>query len=110
MDPIEEAMEQEAVAKTGLTVKPLSKRRVESYNESLKKRGVVYLSRVPPFMKPTKVKHLMEQHGVVTRVSVMGIFIVFGRHSFPSSFERRCKCLHIPVQFFPSGTGLQLLY
>lgn len=77
VDAVGEAMEQEAETKTGITVKPLSKRRVESYNESLKKRGVVYLSRVPPFMKPAKVKHLMEQHGVVTRVSIMGIFIYF---------------------------------
>lgn len=51
-------------------LKPLSKRKVENYNESLKRRGVVYMSRVPPFMKPSKVKQLMEQHGVVTRVSV----------------------------------------
>lgn len=50
-------------------LQPLSKRKVKDYNEGLAKRGVVYLSRVPPFMKPAKVKHLMEQHGVVTRVS-----------------------------------------
>eukprot|EP00903_Cladosiphon_okamuranus_P016561 g15278.t1 len=49
-------------------LKPLSKRKVKDYNEGLAKRGVVYLSRVPPYMKPAKVKHLMEQHGVVTRV------------------------------------------
>jgi len=49
-------------------LKPLSQRKVKDYNEGLAKRGVVYLSRVPPFMKPAKVKHLMEQHGVVTRV------------------------------------------
>ena len=63
---------QEAATKTAVKrplMKPLNKKRVESYNEGLKKRGVVYMSRVPPFMKPAKVKHLMEQHGVVTRVS-----------------------------------------
>lgn len=49
-------------------LKPLSQRKVKDYNDGLAKRGVVYLSRVPPFMKPAKVKHLMEQHGVVTRV------------------------------------------
>ncbi|CAB1117754.1 unnamed protein product [Ectocarpus sp. CCAP 1310/34] len=51
-----------------LNYKPLSHRKLKDYNEGLAKRGVVYLSRVPPFMKPAKVKHLMEQHGVVTRV------------------------------------------
>ncbi|KAJ1459977.1 hypothetical protein M885DRAFT_510478 [Pelagophyceae sp. CCMP2097] len=31
-------------------------------------KGVVYLSRVPPYMKPAKVKHLLEQFGTVTRL------------------------------------------
>lgn len=100
MDQIGEAMGQEAVAQTGITAKPLSKRRVESYNESLKKRGVVYLSRVPPFMKPAKVKHLMEQHGVVTRVSGMMIFICFRSTQFPSSSERHYNCLQCPCATF----------
>lgn len=51
-------------------LKPLNKKKVDRYNEGLKKRGVVYLSRVPPFMKPAKIKHLMEQHGAVSRVSL----------------------------------------
>ncbi|CAM9263502.1 unnamed protein product, partial [Ectocarpus sp. 8 AP-2014] len=55
-------------ARQPLNYKPLSDRKLKDYNEGLAKRGVVYLSRVPPFMKPAKVKHLMEQHGVVTRV------------------------------------------
>lgn len=58
-------------------LKPLSQRRVKDYNDGLAKRGVVYLSRVPPFMKPAKVKHLMEQHGVVTRVSEW-VVVVWG--------------------------------
>lgn len=76
---VDEALEipdelvQEDVGKLKRPLKPLSKRKVASYNEGLKKRGVVYISRVPPFMKPAKVKHLMEQHGVVTRVSLVVI-------------------------------------
>lgn len=57
-------------------LKVLSKKKVASYNKSLAKRGVVYLSRVPPFMKPAKVKHLMEQHGVVTRVSEVELRVI----------------------------------
>ena len=30
--------------------------------------GIVYLSRIPPFMKPLKVRHLLSQHGEVGRV------------------------------------------
>ncbi|CAM9817634.1 unnamed protein product, partial [Discosporangium mesarthrocarpum] len=48
--------------------KALDKKSVLKYNEALRKRGVVYLSRIPPFMKPAKVKHLMEQHGKISRV------------------------------------------
>lgn len=58
------------VEKVKRPLKPLNKKKVDRYNEGLKKRGVVYLGRVPPFMKPAKIKHLMEQHGVVSRVSL----------------------------------------
>ena len=30
--------------------------------------GIVYLSRIPPFMKPLKVRHLLSQYGEVGRV------------------------------------------
>ena len=30
--------------------------------------GIVYLSRVPPFMKPHKVKHLLSRYGSIGRV------------------------------------------
>ncbi|KAI7829196.1 hypothetical protein BX661DRAFT_130816, partial [Kickxella alabastrina] len=33
-----------------------------------KKSGVVYMSRVPPFMKPAKVRHLLEKYGQIGRV------------------------------------------
>uniref|UniRef100_A0A7S2XZV6 RRM domain-containing protein n=1 Tax=Fibrocapsa japonica TaxID=94617 RepID=A0A7S2XZV6_9STRA len=46
----------------------LSKGKLAKYNEKLEKRGVVYLSRIPPFMKPAKVKHLLEQYGSIERV------------------------------------------
>lgn len=59
------------VGKMKRPLKPLNKKKVDRYNEGLKKRGVVYLSRVPPFMKPAKIKHLMEQHGIVSRVSLI---------------------------------------
>ena len=40
----------------------------EKYKESLEKRGVIYMSRVPPFMKPNKARTLFEQYGEVTRL------------------------------------------
>ena len=43
-------------------------RRAKAFAAKEKKRGVVYLSRVPPYMKPAKVKHLMAQFGSVNRI------------------------------------------
>ena len=40
----------------------------ESYTSKLKRRGVIYLSRVPPFMKPNKARGLFETYGEVTRL------------------------------------------
>lgn len=40
----------------------------EDFNAKLRKRGVVYLSRVPPRMGPAKVKTLLSDFGVITRV------------------------------------------
>ena len=38
------------------------------YTEKLSRRGVVYISRVPPFMKPNKARILFEEYGEVTRI------------------------------------------
>ncbi|KAH0565698.1 hypothetical protein GP486_000917 [Trichoglossum hirsutum] len=46
-----------------------------------KKTGVVYLSRVPPFMKPQKVKQLLSRFGTVGRV--------FLQPEDPASYARR---------------------
>jgi len=46
----------------------LSLEETEDFNAKLKERGVVYLSRIQPRMGPSKVKKLLEEFGVVTRV------------------------------------------
>ena len=38
------------------------------YREKLEKRGVMYLSRVPPGMKPNKLRALLEPYGEITRL------------------------------------------
>lgn len=40
----------------------------ESFNDKLKKRGVLYLARVPPRMGPSKVKTLLSDFGSITRI------------------------------------------
>ena len=50
-------------------VHKLSLRKTHDFNAALKKRGVVYVARIPPRMTPTKVKSLLSDFGTrVTRV------------------------------------------
>lgn len=48
--------------------KPLSKKNLVATEAAIKRSGVVYLSRVPPFMKPTKLRSLLEPYGVINRI------------------------------------------
>jgi len=48
--------------------KPLSYDSAPSASLDLSKTGVVYLSSIPPFMKPTKLRHLLAQYGEIGRV------------------------------------------
>ena len=46
----------------------LSLTETEDFNKKLKKRGVIYVARVPPRMTPTKIKSLLSDFAEVTRV------------------------------------------
>mmetsp|Transcript_36809 Transcript_36809/g.110399 ORF Transcript_36809/g.110399 Transcript_36809/m.110399 type:complete len:321 (-) Transcript_36809:129-1091(-) len=49
-------------------VRRLSLTETENFNAKLRRRGVLYISRIPPRMGPAKVKSLMSDFGTVTRV------------------------------------------
>lgn len=49
-------------------LRPVSEARLGEFTEKLRKTGVVYLSRVPPFMRPSKLRHLLETHGEVLHI------------------------------------------
>lgn len=55
-EPVKPKVHKLSLAKTG------------DFNDKLRKRGVVYIARVPPRMTPTKIKKLLSDFGVVTRV------------------------------------------
>ena len=38
------------------------------YTDRIQKRGVIYISRIPPFMKPNRVRSIFEQYGEITRL------------------------------------------
>lgn len=49
-------------------VKPLTQEALKAFQAAQDRAGVVYISRIPPGMRPTKVRHLMSMHGEVGRV------------------------------------------
>ena len=63
-----EATENEKEVKSKKKPYKLSLNRTEDFNAKLKKRGVLYLARVPPRMDPTKVRRMLSEFGEVTRV------------------------------------------
>ncbi|KAI0555621.1 hypothetical protein F4679DRAFT_176955 [Xylaria curta] len=48
--------------------KPLSKKNLVATEKAVKRSGVVYISRIPPFMKPGTVRSIFERFGKINRV------------------------------------------
>ncbi|KAH7150020.1 hypothetical protein B0J13DRAFT_549361 [Dactylonectria estremocensis] len=48
--------------------RPLMKKNLVASEAAIKKSGVVYLSRIPPFMKPQKLRSLLEPYGTINRI------------------------------------------
>ncbi|KAH6895604.1 hypothetical protein B0T10DRAFT_478447 [Thelonectria olida] len=48
--------------------RPLTKKNLVASEAAIKKSGVVYLSRIPPFMKPQKLRSLLEPYGAINRI------------------------------------------
>lgn len=53
---------------TGPVVTPLSKEELDAFEKKQKRRGIVYISRIPPGMTPPKVRHLLSYFGEVERI------------------------------------------
>ena len=47
---------------------PINMKKLQKFQDKLEKTGVVYLSRVPPYMKAQKVRHLLSQYGELGRI------------------------------------------
>ncbi|TRM68548.1 hypothetical protein BD626DRAFT_394962 [Schizophyllum amplum] len=50
------------------TVKPLTQEALAAFQAAQDRAGVIYISRIPPGMRPAKVRHLMSAYGEVGRV------------------------------------------
>eukprot|EP01047_Picozoa_sp_COSAG01_P064255 COSAG01_NODE_8470_length_2774_cov_1.635888_5_plen_233_part_00 len=49
-------------------VSGVSAEELEEFQRELDQRGIVYISRVPPYMKPEKVRHELQAYGDVMRI------------------------------------------
>ena len=49
-------------------VKPLTPEALAAFKAAKERTGVIYISRIPPGMRPTKVRYLMSQYGEVGKV------------------------------------------
>lgn len=49
-------------------VKPLTPEALEKFQAARDKAGIVYLSKIPPFMKPIKIRHLLGKFGEIGRI------------------------------------------
>jgi len=58
----------ESITTNPSKLKPLTATQLAASKEATAKTGVVYLSRIPPFMKPQKVRDLLARFGEVGRV------------------------------------------
>ncbi|KFY78742.1 hypothetical protein V499_02182 [Pseudogymnoascus sp. VKM F-103] len=65
------------------TSKLLSKKNLVATEAAVKRSGVVYLSRIPPFMKPQKLRSLLEPFGDINRI--------FMTPEDPTSHTRRVR-------------------
>lgn len=80
---------EKAVHKSSVTTelpgvtKPLSKKNLVATEAAIKRSGVVYLSRIPPFMKPAKLRSLLEPWGAINRI--------FLTPEDPASYSRRVR-------------------
>ena len=62
-------------------VKPLTPEALAAFKAAQERTGVIYISRIPPGMQPTKVRHLMSQYGEVGRVYLQREGIATCMHS-----------------------------
>lgn len=60
--------ESKPVSSRSISLQPMSEPEMKIFEADLNNRGVVYLSRIPPYMQPQKIRHLLGQYGEVIRI------------------------------------------
>lgn len=81
-DGLEDGMDPEGFSGPSIKiVKPLTKEALAEFQAIQDRAGIIYVSRIPPGMRPTKVRHLMSAYGEIGRVYLQqeGIPVSFSR-------------------------------
>ena len=67
LDDLPEGMDPEGFVGEKI-LKPLTPEALAAFQAAQNRAGVVYISRIPPGMRPTKIRHLMSAYGDIGRV------------------------------------------
>lgn len=67
-EPSQHEEEEEPVGSKQKKLQPLSVKNLQKFNEKHDKTGVLYISRVPPHMRPHKLRTLLQQFGSIGRL------------------------------------------
>ncbi|MCJ1417791.1 RNA-binding ATPase activator esf2 [Xylographa parallela] len=66
--PSLDAAAQSLSTNKSLKLKPLTQSQLASSQRKARKTGVIYLSRIPPFMRPSTIRHLLTPYGDISRL------------------------------------------
>ena len=66
-DDLPEGMDCDGFVRENI-LKPLTPKALAAFQAAQNRAGVIYISRIPPGMRPTKVRHLMSPYGDIGRV------------------------------------------
>ncbi|KAG6576222.1 pre-rRNA-processing protein ESF2 [Phytophthora cinnamomi] len=77
----------------------LSREKMEQFKEKAERRGVVYIARVPPFMKPEKLRSLLAKYGELNRIYLVPEDKVLHKKRVSAGGNRRQKYTEGWIEF-----------
>ncbi|CEG49040.1 pre-rrna-processing protein esf2 [Plasmopara halstedii] len=77
----------------------LSREKMMQFKEKTERRGVVYIARVPPFMKPEKLRHLLGKYGELNRIYLVPEDKVLHKKRVSAGGNRRMKYTEGWIEF-----------
>lgn len=84
------------------------KKEAAKYRDEIEGRGVVYLSSLPPFMKPAKVRHLLEKFAPITRLYLVEEDAALRRRRIKSGGNRKKKYTEGWIEFAEKAQAKQV--